>query len=289
MRDLDVVIPVFNEGENIIRVLESLRKDVKSTYRVLICYDLDSDNTLPRVRAWPYFNANDIIFVKNPSRGPHAAVVAGLKAATSNSILVYMADDDFNAPIVDSMVALGRKGYDVVVASRFIPGGCMEGCALVKAVLVRTASWTLHYLARLPVKDATNGLRLFSRRLISEVPLESTVGFTFSIELLVKAHRLGYPIAEVPAKWFQRDTGESRFKVFKWMIPYLRWYFYTFGTLFVRIPKHRLRTHELTNLHLERPSVADRVNVVDPVSVSEPLDAESVQEATKPAQTFSQI
>jgi dolichol-phosphate mannosyltransferase len=235
MHDFDVVIPVYNEGNNIIPVLESLRRDVKHNYKVLICYDQDSDNTLPAARSWPGFDSENVLFIKNPSRGPHAAVRAGFAAATAPAILVYMADDSFNAPIVDSMVRLSKLGNDVVVACRFMPGGCMEGCPWLKAVLVRTASWTLHHLAGLPVRDATNGLRLFSRKLIEEITIESTVGFTFSIELLVKAHRYGYPMAEVPAQWYQRQAGQSRFQVFKWMVPYLRWYFYAFGTAVRRV------------------------------------------------------
>ena len=236
MHDVDIVIPVFNEGPNIIPVLDSFVTQVRSTYRVLICYDLDSDNTLPEVRNWKHYSPEIVQFVKNPSRGPHAAVRAGFAAAQSSAVLVYMADDDFNAPIVDSMIEKARQGYDVVVASRFIPGGCMKGCPWLKAFLVRAVSFTMHYLARVPVHDATNGLRLFSKKLLREIPLESELGFTFSIELLVKAHRLGYPMTEVPAKWFQRQEGESRFKVFKWAIPYLRWYFYAFGTIFFKQP-----------------------------------------------------
>lgn len=228
--DLDILIPVYNEGENILRALDSLRKEVRSRYRVLICYDLDSDNTLPAVRGWQHYDSNLIAFVKNRARGPHAAVRSGLEQSQAPYVVVYMADDDFNANVIDPMLKLARQGNDVVVACRFMPGGCMEGCSPLKGILVRVASFTLHWIGGLPARDATNGLRLFSRRLLRDVPIESTEGFTFSIELLVKAHRFGYPIAEVPAKWFQREVGQSRFKVLKWMLPYLRWYFYVYGT-----------------------------------------------------------
>ncbi len=110
----------------------------------------------------------------------------------------------------------------------------MEGCPLLKSILVRIASFTLYHFARLPAHDATNGLRLFSRRVLDSIPIESDRGFAYGIELLVKTHRLGWPIAEVPSAWFKRKLGESRFRVVKWLPAYLRWYGYAFATTYLR-------------------------------------------------------
>jgi dolichol-phosphate mannosyltransferase len=103
-------------------------------------------------------------------------------------------------------------------------------------VLVRTAAFTLHHLARLPTHDATSGFRLFSRRVITQIAVESDQGFCYSIELLVKTHRLGWRIGEVPALWFERKRGRSRFRVLKWLPAYLRWYLYAFATTVLRRP-----------------------------------------------------
>ena len=151
-------------------------------------------------------------------------------------VVVYPADDDFNPGILDRMVALARQGCDVVCASRFIPGGTMRGCPWLKATLVRSAAFTLHHFARLPTHDPTSGFRLFSRRVIENLQIESDQGFTYSLELLVKAHRLGWRIGEVPALWFERKHGASRFRVIKWLPAYLRWYGYAFATTFLRRP-----------------------------------------------------
>ena len=63
------------------------------------------------------------------------------------------------------------------------------------------------------MRDPSNGLRLFSRRVIDEIAVESDSGFCYSIELLVKCHRLGWPIGEVPIEWYERTAGQSRFRV----------------------------------------------------------------------------
>jgi hypothetical protein len=117
-----------------------------------------------------------------------------------------------------------------------MPGGGMVGCPLLKAALVRSANFTLHYVARVPTRDASNGFRMFSRRVIEKIAIESDQGFCYSIELLVKAHRLGWKIGETPVQWFERQHGASRFRVLQWLPAYLRWYAYAFATTFLRRP-----------------------------------------------------
>jgi glycosyltransferase involved in cell wall biosynthesis len=234
---LDIVIPVYNEGENIIGVLRVLSREVKTPARVLICYDRDDDDTLPAVLSNPEAHAGlPVEFIRNHGRGAHTAVMAGFAASSAPLVVVYPADDDFNPALLDRMAALAQQGCDIVCASRFMPGGTMQGCPWLKALLVRTAAFTLHNFARLPTHDATSGFRLFSRRVIERVAVESDQGFCYSIELLVKVHRLGWRIAEVPALWFERKHGASRFRVLKWLPAYLRWYGYAFATTVLRRP-----------------------------------------------------
>jgi dolichol-phosphate mannosyltransferase len=237
--ELDIVIPVYNEGRNIVATLAALKRSVTTSARVLICYDHAEDDTLPAIRANAQAHAGLAVeFVRNRGRGAHAAVMTGFAASTAPFVLMYPADDDTNAAMLDRMVALARAGCDIVCASRFMPGGAMVGCPLLKAALVRSANFTLRHVARLPTTDASNGFRMFSRRVVERIPVESEAGFCYSIELLVKAHRLGWRIAEVPVRWFERRHGASRFQVIKWLPAYLRWYAYAFATTFLRRPPH---------------------------------------------------
>ncbi|MGH7680024.1 MAG: glycosyltransferase family 2 protein [Gemmatimonadaceae bacterium] len=241
--EIDIVIPVYNEGSNILPVLESFRKSVHTPYRVLICYDRDDDNTLPVVRKFrnsfgsqPTAQSPEPIieFIKNPSRGPLEAILAGFRATTAPMVLMIAADDDYNAPIIDEMARQVREGAEIVVASRFIRGGYMRDCPWLKAFLVRTSAWALYHVARLPSRDASNGFRMFSRRVIDRIPIESRVGFAYSIELLVKAHRLRWRVVDVAAGWQERKSGRSRFAVIKWLPQYLIWFRYAFATTYLR-------------------------------------------------------
>src|SRR4029077_5415455 len=151
------------EGANIVPTLRAIARDVKTPGRVLICYDLDEDDTLPAITDnREAFGTLAIEFVRNRKRGAHAAVLTGFTRSDAPFVLVFPADDDYNAGILDSMVAEAAKGCDVVwggkpvrgcavfCGSRFMAGGSMVGCPLLKDVLVRSANFTLYNLARLP-------------------------------------------------------------------------------------------------------------------------------------------
>jgi glycosyltransferase involved in cell wall biosynthesis len=230
---IDIVIPVYNEAENIVRLLAAFEREVSSPIRILICYDREDDATLAAANS--VRSKFEIVPVRNAGKMAHGAIVTGMRFGRSPAVITYMADDDYNAGLIDRMVEEFHRGCDVVVPSRYIPGGSMQGCRWYKALASRVAAWTLAHFARFPVHDATNAFRLFSRRLLDSVTIESTVGFTFSIELAAKCHRLGWTMCEVPARWFERTEGKSRFRVLDWSGAYLRWYFYIFGTTFLRL------------------------------------------------------
>jgi dolichol-phosphate mannosyltransferase len=228
----DIVIPVHNEGANIRSVLDSFAASLQYPIRVLICYDHEDDDTLTALQG--YHAPFPVVPVRNRGTGALGAVLTGLDQSTAPAVIVFPADDDFNAPRLNHMIARFRDGYDIVAGSRFMPGGSMEGCPLVKAVLVRCTAWFLWHIARVPTRDATSGLRLFSRRVIDRIPIESRVGFAYSLELLVKVQRLGWPVSEVPFLWRERVAGSSRFRVFAWAPQYLVWVRYALETTFLR-------------------------------------------------------
>ena len=236
--DLEIIIPIYNEGKNVIKLLKHFEDFVKTKIRILLCYDLDNDDIFNYKDELKKFKF-EILFVKTVDSGPCAAIKKGLYFGNSDCVIVYPADDFLNINIIDKMYLEFKNGSDIVVASRFMKGGSMKGCPLLKSILVRTASTTLYFFSSIPVRDASNGFRLFSRRLLRTVYIESKVGFAYSLELLVKCKRLKFNIFEIPAKWEERSHGSSRFKIFKWLPEYLQWYFYGLSTTWLkRGPEH---------------------------------------------------
>jgi dolichol-phosphate mannosyltransferase len=229
---LDIVIPVYNECENIIALIESFKLHVKTPSRILICYDHDTDTTLPVLAGVDFF-PHKLMLVKNEGTGVHGAIVTGLYQGGSPFILVMPADDNFNSRRIDAMVSLMQEGNDIVTPCRFMPGGCFVGCSLMKRVLTVTAAWIFRYVAFVPTRDATNGFRMFSQCVLNAVEIESKVGFAFSLEILVKAHRKGFKIAEYPVSWHERKFGKSRFRTLKWVPQYLVWLQYALATTYL--------------------------------------------------------
>ena len=243
--DLDIVIPAYFEGESILEVLFSLREHVESSFRVLICYDVNEDDTLTAIKAHPPFEF-EILFIKNRGVGLHGAVITGFEESKAPSVMMMPADDSWNARIIDKMVDYQKSGVDIVCPSRFMKGGSVEGYPKLKYAIVRSAAFLLYQLAFIPTQDPTNGFRCFSRKVIDQIPIASKVGGTYSLELLVKSHRLGWKIIEIPSTWIEREAGKSKFQVWKWIPHYLEWFLYGFATAYFRRKKVELKKENST-------------------------------------------
>jgi hypothetical protein len=126
------------------------------------------------------------------------------------------------------MLALYRQGYHVVAGSRYMRGGRLVGGPPFKQLLSRLAGTSLWWLRGLPTHDATNAFKIYHRAMVKSLTVESRGGFELNLELTVKAFLNGYRITEVPVTWRDRTNGKSRFRLWKWLPLYVRWYLYAF-------------------------------------------------------------
>jgi len=222
---LSVVIPVYNEGEN---VAPTLRGIVERTHarplEVLVVHDFDEDTTVPVVKRLQAEMPELRLHRNTLGRGVLNAMKSGLRAARAPFVLVSMGDGSDNPDDIDPMYELARAGADVVAGSRYMRGGRQVGGPLLKRTMSRAAGLSLHWLGGVPVHDATSNFRLYSKRLLNQVTIESTGGFELGIELTVKAYLLGMRVAEVPTTWRDRTAGQSRFQLWQWLPRYVKWY-----------------------------------------------------------------
>ncbi len=221
---LSVVIPVYNEGEPFIRMLEALAARLEVPHEILVVFDMDEDTTVaPTLR---FANTHTSVkLVKNRfGRGASQAIRTGLDAASGTGILVTMADlsDDLDA--LPAFLDAFEKGADLVCGSRYMPGGSQQEGPLLKRTLSRLAGILLFRLGALPVHDATNSFKLYRKSILDCLTIESDTGFTVGFESLVKAHLMGANVVEVPTSYRERTTGKSNFRVFAWLPAYLRWF-----------------------------------------------------------------
>ncbi len=226
-----IVIPVFNEGENIGKTLAQLDAKVSAEVEVWLVYDGDDDSTLGPARQVLGKTRIPFRLVKNKyGKGALNAIKTGMEDATSEFIVVTMADLCDPPEVINDMVfEAEHQCADIVCASRYMKGGRQYGGPRFKSFLSRTSGLILHWFAGLPTHDPTNSFKLYRKTFLDLVHIESTGGFELGIELVVKCRALHRRIVEIPTTWHDRVAGRSNFKLWKWLPHYLRWFFYAFS------------------------------------------------------------
>ena len=231
---LDIVIPVYNEGANILRTLQSIARAVTTPKRVLICYDREDDDTLPAIRDnRAALGDLAVDFVRNRGRGAQGAVLSGFAAGRTPYVVMVPADDDYNA--ADHRRDGGARRRRLRHRLRQPLHARRQHGRLPLAKGAVGARRQFHALSCGAAADPRCYQRLSPVLAAHDRrdPVELDRGFCYSIELLVKCHRLGWRIGEVPANWIERTHGSSRFQVLRWLPAYLRWYAYAFATTYL--------------------------------------------------------
>ena len=225
---LSIISPVFKEDKNIISLLDALRKAVKTPFELLLVYDFEEDSTCPVVKNYVKENKTENIFlVRNnvgSGRGVINAIKTGFRKVKGNAVLILMADLSDDVFQIDVMYQLIQQGADIVCASRYMRGGQKIGGPKFKTLLSRLAGLTLHYIFGVPTVDATNAFKMYRREVIKDIQIESTGGFEYSLEIVLKAFKKGYRIVEIPTTWRDREAGKSNFKLMKWLPKYVKTY-----------------------------------------------------------------
>ncbi len=223
---VSIVVPVYNEDRSIVACIEGLTRALAGLpHEILICHDMPEDRTLAALAAMPNRPAGVRSVLNEYGRGAAHALRSGFKAAQGDVVVVTMADLSDPPGVIPAMVEkIRRGGADVVSGSRYMRGGSQTGGPRFKGLLSRLAGASLHYLAGMQTHDATNNFRAYRRDFLRAVEVQSLHGFEVALELTVKAHVGGWRVDEVPSTWQDRTAGESRFRLWKWMPRYLRWY-----------------------------------------------------------------
>lgn len=230
MNNLTIVIPVYNEGENIAQAISRIEHEVKSEHLINVIYDFDEDTSIPVVKEEKTKYKTTINLVKNKyGRGVLNAIKTGLEAAETEYVIVTMADLSDPPEVMNKMLEIAtEKNADIVCASRYMRSGKQVGGPFIKGLMSKYAGLSLYYLAKFPTHDATNSFKLYRASFLKQQKIESTGGFELGMELVVKAHLQGFKVLEIPTVWTDRQAGKSSFKIIEWLPSYLKWYFMAF-------------------------------------------------------------
>jgi glycosyltransferase involved in cell wall biosynthesis len=226
---VSIVIPAYNEGEEILPGLERLVEAVSTDAEVLVVVDSAADTTIGPVEEFGRKHRQVRPVVQDYGRGPAYAIKYGIDHAAAPTVVVTMADGCDDPRQIDDLVLLVERGVVVAAASRYMPGGQQVGGPRFKTFLSRMAGRTLDLFANVGTRDATNSFKAYDASFVRDVGIDSRDGFEIGLELTAKARRLRRPVAEIPTIWLDRTFGQSNFKLSKWIPKYLRWYRFAFG------------------------------------------------------------
>ncbi len=225
---VSIIIPAYHEAESLTKVLQRLQEFVTLEFECFVVIDNVDDPSQTFVKKISEVDNRFEVILNNVSPGPPGALKSGFARASGQTIVVLSADGSEDVSQISTMVFLVERSASIVAASRFMQGGKLIGSPFLKGVLSRTASLMLHLFCRIGTRDSTNNFKAYSREFIDSVNIESYQGFEVALELVAKAHRNKNIIVEIPTIWIERKQGVSKFELYNALIPYLRWFIYTF-------------------------------------------------------------
>jgi len=208
-----VVVPTYNELENLPRLLDRLHAAVPAA-DVLVVDDASPDGTGALADERAAADGRVHVLHRSGKQGLGAAYLAGFGWALERGYdaVVEMDADGSHAPeqLPDLLTALAHA--DVVLGSRWVPGGSVVDWPRRRELLSRGGNAYTRAMLRLPVRDATGGFRVYRRHVLERLHLEdvSSQGYCFQVDLVRRAYRAGFTVTEVPIRFVERIAGASK-------------------------------------------------------------------------------
>ena len=217
--DLSVIIASLNEGPNLYRLLPLLREALDALgvrWEILVIDGNSQDGTQKIVEA---LGAR---YVLETSPGYGAAIARGICEAQGAYVLSMDADLSHPTEFVRALWE-GRNGADVVIASRYVPGGYADQ-PIVRYLLSRLLNRFFGAGLSIPAKDLSSGFRLYRKAMFDGMEIRFT-NFVILIEILLAAYAKGLIIKEVPFHYQPRGSGSSKARIIKFGRDYLRLFY----------------------------------------------------------------
>ncbi|HEY8465872.1 MAG TPA: polyprenol monophosphomannose synthase [Solirubrobacterales bacterium] len=212
--DVWLVVPTYNEADNIEPLVAAVRERLPASRRVLIVDDGSPDGTgeiADRLAA-----AHDDVEVLHRAAkgGIGPAYVAGFERALAGGArLIAQMDADFSHEPADlPRLLAAAEGADVVLGSRYVPGGGVTDWGPLRRLISRGGSAYARLMLGVGVRDLTGGFKVYRREVLEAIDLPSlaALGYAFQVETTYRALRAGFRVVEVPIVFRDRRVGQSK-------------------------------------------------------------------------------
>ncbi len=227
-----VCLPTYNERENLPRMIEALAGVLREGDRVLVIDDGSPDGTGELADGLAAQHSFVDVLHRTGKEGLGRAYIAGFRHVLgTDAELVLEMDCDFSHDPADvpRLIEAAESGADLVLGSRYVPGGGTRNWGLVRRVISKGGSLYTALFLRMGVKDPTGGFKCFRRTVLERLDLEAITprGYAFQIETTYRVKRLGFRVVEIPIMFADREAGQSKmsravFLEAVWRVPLLR-------------------------------------------------------------------
>jgi len=229
MANTTIVVPTYNEKQNIERLISNLL-EAGPDVNVLVVDDNSPDGTAECVDAIASNNPR-VRLIRRPGKmGLGSAYITGFKYALEHDAeTIVQMDADFSHDpryIKDFREAI--EGRDLVIGSRYVKGVNVVNWPIDRLLLSYFANFYTRVITGLPIHDATSGFKCFRREVLESIDLDEIIsdGYCFQIEMTFRAWRKGFRISEIPIVFVERHSGTSKMsKHIIWEAIWKVWWF----------------------------------------------------------------
>ena len=216
MQDAIVIIPTYNEVENIEAIIKAVF-NLKKEFHILVVDDNSPDGTAKKVqRLQKHYQDKLFLSVRKEKSGLGTAYIHGFYWALEkeyNYIFEMDADFSHNPKDLEKLYkACHLDGADIAIGSRYVKGVNVVNWPLGRIILSYGASFYVRFITGMRIKDATAGFVCYKRQVLETLDLEDIkfVGYAFQIEMKFKAYLKRFKIVEIPVIFVDRIKGESK-------------------------------------------------------------------------------
>ncbi|MFE7318305.1 polyprenol monophosphomannose synthase [Streptomyces sp. NPDC057555] len=208
-----VIIPTYNEAENIKPIVSRVRSAVPEAH-VLIADDNSPDGTGKLADELAAADGQVHVLHREGKEGLGAAYLAGFRWGIEHGhgVLVEMDADGSHQPEELPRLLTALKGADLVLGSRWVPGGRVVNWPKHREFLSRGGSTYSRVMLDVPIRDVTGGFRAFRVETLEGLGLNEVAsqGYCFQVDLARRAVQAGYHVVEVPITFVERELGDSK-------------------------------------------------------------------------------
>jgi dolichol-phosphate mannosyltransferase len=215
-----LIIPLKEETLEVINILEQFLNNLKEDTELLVVLDSEKDSTYKILKK---SNLNITILINDLGPGVSKAINYAIQKSKGRYICVAMGDGSDDPTQVEELLLLVQRGLSVAVASRYSRGGQFVGSKNTKYLISKYSGFFLNLFFRIGTKDPTNMFKAYDKKFLEVVKVESDVGFTLGLEMIVKAKIYKKNVGEVPTIWIDRTFGSSKFNFSAFLPKYLYW------------------------------------------------------------------